>query len=150
MELPSDWLDFLRALKREEVNFVIIGGVAVIFHGYPRTTGDLDVFYESSPENVRRLLKALTSFFKADLALSEEELVTPGKVIQLGLPPNRIDLINQIEGVAFSEARNTAVNVKLQSAGSIPFIGRSALLKNKKVLGRNRDKDDLEFLDSKS
>ncbi|MBI2822087.1 MAG: hypothetical protein HYX74_07660 [Acidobacteria bacterium] len=121
--------------------------MAVIYHGYPRTTGDLDLFYEGSPENIRSLLAALRSFFQTDFGLTEQDLLASAKIIQLGLPPNRIDLIKQINGVTFTETAQTAVEVEFEEVGTVLLIGRATLIKNKRAVGRNRDKDDLEFLE---
>ncbi|HEV8132482.1 MAG TPA: nucleotidyltransferase [Acidobacteriota bacterium] len=147
MKLSRDWLEFLGVLKAQDVHFVIVGGVAVVYHGYPRTTGDLDIFYECSPDNVRRLLRGLRSVLESDIHLSEKDLLTPGKIVQLGISPNRIDLINQIDGVSFAEASDSAIAAEFEPIGAVLMIGKTALIKNKKTVGRNRDKDDLEFLD---
>ncbi|HEY2934425.1 MAG TPA: hypothetical protein VGK99_22025 [Acidobacteriota bacterium] len=146
MDLPADWRDFLRILIEQKVHFVLIGGIAVIHHGYPRTTGDLDVFYEPTRGNVIRLRSALDTFLETQFDLTEEELLLPGRIVQLGVPPSRIDLINQIDAVSFAEAWSSAVQVEFEHTGQVPIIGREALIKNKLAVGRNRDKDDLEFL----
>ncbi|MGH9341652.1 MAG: hypothetical protein ACRD1R_19215 [Acidobacteriota bacterium] len=86
-------------------------------------------------------------WLETELRLSREELLTSGKIIQLGLPPNRVDLINYLDGVTFSEAWESRVPATFDPLGEVPMIGRSSLIKNKKAVGRHRDQDDLDVLE---
>ena len=150
-----DVLDFLLLLHKQEVRYLIIGGEAVIFHGYARLTGDMDYFYEATPENVQRLYAALREFWKGKVPgiAAAKELLSVGLVVQFGLPPNRIDLVNQIDGVNFKEAWRNRVIVRLKGAGLddafIFYLGLKDLIRNKRASGRSKDLDDLRFLESK-
>ncbi len=129
----------------------MVGGEAVIFHGYPRLTGDVDVFYERTGENAIRLFKALQVFWDYDIPSlkTAEELLEPGVVIQFGRPPNRIDLHNQIDGVSFGSAWRSRVPVKLKTRSGLVrlfYIGLAPLRRNKRACGRARDLDDLQNL----
>jgi hypothetical protein len=146
-----DTLDLLLLLHEFQVGYVIVGGEAVIYYGHVRLTGDIDIFYEASPENARRLFDALATFWDGPVPgiSSSEEFAIPGTIVQFGTPPNRIDLINRIEGVSFSDAWNSRVEELIQrDKTKIPlyFIGIEMLIQNKKAVGRYKDLDDLQFL----
>src|SRR5436309_15573240 len=124
----KDFLEFLRLLSAHEVIYLVVGGEAVIYHGYARLTGDLDIFYLITQENVGRLFRALTEFWGGEPpGLSgPEELLKPGLVLQYGRPPNRIDLINIIDGVTFDEAWKTKIDDYVptpEGKFSISYIG---------------------------
>ncbi len=149
-----DVLDFLLLLHKRNVRYLIVGGEAVIFHGYARLTGDADFFYEASDENVRLLYEALREFWRGNVPgiANANEFLQVGLVVQFGLPPNRIDLVNQIDGVNFAEAWRNRVVVPLTGAGKddlrIFYLGRDDLVRNKRASGRPKDLDDLRFLES--
>jgi predicted nucleotidyltransferase len=147
----KDIQEFLYLLYKNKVKYVIVGGEAVIFYGYVRLTGDIDIFFESSPKNVKRLYKALTEFWEGIIPglKGQEELLEPGVIIQFGVPPNRIDLINKIEEVSFNKAWDSKVTEKIRikaQAVSIYFIGLYQLIKNKESLERPKDLEDLKYL----
>ena len=148
----KDVYEFLLALKKHSVKFVLIGGEAVIYYGHPRLTGDIDIFYEISDENIANLWNALSDFWDNNIPIikSKEEFSKPGIVIQFGLPPNRIDLINKIEGVEFPEVWDGKVCEKLELGGGktedIFLIGLKELIKNKESAGRHKDLDDVKYL----
>ena len=146
--LNEDFQDFLQALQDEKVIFLIVGAYALAIHGVPRATGDLDIWIKSDPDNAKLVWKALQSFGAPVKALdvSIRDLATKGMVVQIGLPPRRIDLLTDISGVTFEEAWQTRV---LHEVGSltVPFIGRRALLQNKKASGRPKDLVDLATLE---
>ena len=145
--LNDDFLDLLRALVEAEVDFVVVGAHAMAVHGVPRATGDLDVVVRPSSENASRLLTALRAF-GAPLdshGIGERDFTTPGAVYQLGVPPRRIDLLTSLTGVTFDEA--WAGRVELDVAGMrVPFLGRDALLRNKRATAREKDLADLHLL----
>ena len=148
-----DTQQFLVLLHKYEVKYVIVGGEAVIYHGHPRLTGDVDFFYSADCENANALFKALLEFWDNDIpGLSKpDELQTSGYVIQFGVPPNRIDLMNEIEGVAFKKAWSGKVRETILVEGediSIYIIGLSDLIMNKRQTGRNKDLEDLNYLES--
>jgi hypothetical protein len=145
VKLQRDLREFIELLNSHGVDFVIVGGYAVAFHGHPRFTGDIDVLLRPSPENPRRVLDVLGAFGFSDLQLDEAALVTPAQVIQLGRPPNRIDLLTSISGVAFDEAWSSSSSGNLDGV-PVHFLGREALFKNKLASGRAKDLADVEEL----
>lgn len=144
-ELTDDWREFLSLLISHRVRFVIVGGHAVSVHARPRVTEDLDVFVEPSDSNARRLRRVLADFGFGDAAPSEQVLATPGKVFMIGIPPFRIDLLTKISGVTFASAWRTRVRVRLES-GTLPFISRALLIRNKRASARAKDLADLAML----
>lgn len=147
----ADVVEFIRLLQRFAVRYLVVGGEAVIFHGYPRLTGDIDFFYERTPANARRLFHLLEVFWDNDIpGLSAAgELLEPGLIIQFGRPPNRIDLHNQISGVSFARAWDSRVTMRLQTRSGflkLRYIGIGPLRQNKRATARLRDLDDLEHL----
>ena len=147
----ADVVEFIRLLQRFRVRCLVVGGEAVIFHGYPRLTGDIDLFYERTRANARRLFHALEVFWDNDIpgVDAAEELLEPGVIIQFGRPPNRIDLHNQISGVSFARAWDSRVTIRLQTASGflrLSYIGIGPLRRNKRATARPRDLDDLEHL----
>jgi len=146
MKPHSDFEEFLQLLEDQEVEYVIVGGYAVAFHGYPRFTKDLDVFFFNHPDNIQRLRKALLRFGFEENSITEEILSHHGNIITFGLEPMRIDLMNEIDGVDFKEASENVTRGHYGST-SVPFIGKEALLKNKKATPRLRDQSDAEELE---
>ena len=144
-KLPNDLREFIELLNAHDVRYVIVGGYAVAYHGFPRLTGDIDFFVETSEENAQRLESVLTDFGFGSIGLSSEDFKKPDQIIQLGYPPNRIDLITSISGVTFAEAWADKVSDDL---GGIPvtFIGKKTLLANKAASGRLKDRADLDSL----
>lgn len=144
--LSPDFSAFIALLAEHEVRYLVVGGYAVAFHGHPRYTGDIDIWVERSPDNARRLSDALEAFGFGGLGLASDTLMEPDTVVLLGYPPNRIDLLTSLEGVSFDAcfANHQAVEI---DGVTVLFIGRQALLANKRALGRNQDLADLEKLD---
>jgi len=146
-----DTRDFIRLLHSNDVRYLIVGGEAVIFHGHVRLTGDVDFFFGRDSANLERLFAALDAFWDGDVPglTSAADLSPDGTIVQFGQPPNRIDLINAIGGVAFEEAWEGRVEAILSLEDGelrVPFIGRDALVKNKRAVGRPKDLDDLSYL----
>jgi len=149
----SDILEFLRLLNQHHVKYVIVGGEAVIYYGYPRLTGDIDIFYRNTDENTEALFNALIEFWGNDIPGIDDkaELTQPGYVIQFGVPPNRIDLLNEIEGVDFEKAwkeKKTEQVACREYDVSVHFLGLKQLIMNKEQTGRPKDLDDLNYLKS--
>jgi len=147
----KDIRDFLRLLSIHQVKYLLVGGEAVIYYGSARLTGDVDFFFEPSPSNTRRLYAALIDFWAGNIPNIEkpEDLQPPHLIIQFGVPPNRIDLVNTITGVLFSEAWKDRIEEKIEIQDrEIPiyFIGLEQLIKNKRAVGRPKDREDLKFL----
>ena len=147
----DDILEFIRLLGKYEVRYLIVGGEAVIFHGYPRLTGDVDFFYERAEANTLRLFDCLEEFWKGKIPeiTRASELMEDGVVIQFGRPPNRLDLLSHIDAVEFPEAWAGRTTVELVGAGVpiiVHYLGKEALLKNKRARGRPKDMDDVQHL----
>ena len=142
-----DFRDLLEALLRFQARFLVVGAHAMAVHGVPRATADLDVWVECSPSNARRVWDALAAFGAplADLRIAESDLSRPDMVAQLGLPPYRVDLLTGISGVTFEEAWEGRVVAEF-SGLQVPYLGREALVQNKRATGRLRDLADLEAL----
>jgi len=145
VRLQKDLKEFIESLNSQSVDYVIVGGFALAFHGFPRYTGDIDIFVRSSPENAARLEIAISKFGFASSGLSASDFLSGNQVIQLGRPPNRIDLLTSITGVDFEEAWAQRVAAELDGI-PIWFIGRESFIKNKQATGRTQDKADLEAL----
>ncbi|MBM3844913.1 MAG: hypothetical protein FJ405_01335 [Verrucomicrobia bacterium] len=146
-----DILEFIELLHAHQVRYVIVGGEAVIYYGHARLTGDVDFFYDAGNQNAASLFHALSVFWRNNIPGIErpEELQEIGTIIQFGRPPNRIDLLNQIDGVSFEEAWKSRIAVMLRTkAGEQPvfYLGLAALIRNKEASGRPKDLEDLEFL----
>ncbi len=145
MPLPQDWRLFIESLNSNGVEYLIVGAVALAHHGFPRYTGDLDVLVRSSPENAKRLESALQNFGFGALGLKAADFVTSYRVVQLGVPPNRIDILTSITGVSFEEAWQGRAEAEVGGV-RMNFIGRQALIQNKRSTGRPQDQADLVAL----
>jgi hypothetical protein len=124
---------------------MIVGGYAVAFHGFPRFTGDIDIFFDSSEENISKLCEALVDFGFPANEIPLDVLRQKGEMLTFGVPPVRVDLMNDIDGVDYQEAKATLVRSRYGKT-EVSFIGREELLKNKKSAKRAKDKADLEGL----
>ena len=147
----KDTLEFIKLLARHRVRYLIVGGEAVILHGHARLTGDVDFFYEATRTNAQRLFSALTDFWQGDIPGidSVKDLLMKNLIIQFGVPPHRIDLVNSITGVSFAEAWPSRVEEKIEVSRrkyAVYFIGLDALIKNKESIRRPKDLEDLKYL----
>ena len=147
----SDSQDFLTCLGKHEAEYLLVGGEAVIYYGFPRLTGDMDIFFRSTIENCTKLYSALLEFWEGNVPGIDHpgELQEPGVIFQFGLPPNRIDLMNRIDGVDFEEAWQNRERVDLEKGNAktdIYFIGLDQLIKNKEAANRPQDQQDLKYL----
>ena len=147
MPLTPDWRAFIESLNSRRVEYVVVGAVALAYHGIPRYTGDLDVLVRNSEENAQRLESALVDFGVGGLGLRAADFSTSYRVIQIGVAPGRIDILTSLTGVTFDEAWASRVEA-LVGEIRITFIGREALIKNKEQTGRAQDIADLEKLGS--
>ncbi len=147
----KDAQDFLRLLAKHDVRYLVIGGAAVVYHGYARLTGDVDFLYDCSRENAGRLWSALVEFWGGSVPSvgSADELADPNLVVQFGRPPNRIDLIASLRTVPFDRAWQSRVDSQVSVGGvSVPvrFVGLGELRIAKQEAGRPKDLDDLAHL----
>lgn len=145
MEIGSDFGELLTLLNESGVKYLVVGAYALAAHGYPRNTKDLDIFFEATPENAVRLMAALEAFGFGSLGLTVDDFDHPGGIVQLGHPPNRIDLISSISGVNFHEAWEGRMRIE---AGGLSYhvIGKAEYIRNKLASGRLSDLADVERL----
>ena len=149
METQSDYKELFALLNAHGVDYVIVGAYALAFHGVPRNTGDVDILVEATSSNARRVVAALNAFGFGSVGLTEQDFTMKDHVVQLGVPPLRVDFMTSIESVSWAEATGSKVS---GSYGGIPiwFLGRDTLIKNKKATGRLRDLADVEALEKKN
>jgi len=145
MKLQKDIREFVALLLSRKVEFLLVGGYALAFHGAPRFTEDIDFLVLVSPENASKLAALIVDFGFGELGLAEEDFLQPDQVIQLGRAPHRIDLLTGISGVVWDEAWKTRIEVNFDGF-EIPVIGKDALEANKKATGRPQDLADLARL----
>ncbi len=125
---------------------MIVGGYALAIHGHPRYTKDIDVWILIDDENARKVIQTLNDFGFSELGLNEEDFLTPGNVIQLGYPPNRIDILTQATGVDFQECYLRRLQIEIDGV-MINIIDIENLKKNKRATGRLQDLADMEKLE---
>ena len=146
MDIQPDFKELLALLNARHVEFLIVGGYALAFHGAPRYTGDIDIFIRPTPENAARVLDALNAFGFQFPNLNEQDFLAPDRVVQLGVPPVRIDIMTSISGVSWEEADASKVPGQYDDV-PVHYIGLAAFVENKKASGRTKDLADLEALD---
>ncbi len=144
--MNPDFKEFFQSLNDNQVRYLVVGGYAVAFHGYPRYTKDMDIWIELSHENAARMVKALDQFGFASLGLKQSDFLVADQIIQLGYPPNRIDLITSLAGVTFDECFDKRLRVEIERV-EVNFIDLDNLRKNKRSTGRLQDLADLEKLE---
>ena len=145
MEAQRDFKGLLALFNAHNVEYAIVGAYALSHYGVPRYTGDLDILIRSDAENARRILDALSEFGFGNLGLTAMDFTVLNRVIQLGYPPVRVDLLTSITGVSWQEV---ADNRETGIYGGVPvfYIGRAQLVKNKRLTARQKDLADLEAL----
>ena len=146
MQLSPDFSAFFAACRRHDVRLVVVGAYALALHGHPRMTKDLDILVEPSPANAGALMAALEEFGIGGIGLGPDDFVAEGVVVQLGCPPNRIDLLTSIDGVSFADAYARRQVMEIDGI-EVPFIARADLLANKRASGRLQDLADVERLE---
>jgi hypothetical protein len=145
MPLTKDLREFVECLRANEVEFLIVGALAVSWHGFPRFSGDIDIFVNPNRDNAERVIAALKQFGFASIGMTMDDLIAEDRIIQLGVEPNRIDLLTSISAVTFEEAWQSRVEGTLDGV-PVHFIGRDALIKNKRASGRSKDLIDIDEL----
>ena len=144
--LNSDYKDMLQALLDHGVKFLLVGAYAMGAHGYPRATGDIDIWVEPSAENSRRVHQALVAFGAPLHGIDETTFFKPGVVFQIGVAPRRIDIITAISGVAFDHAYERRQTVDVEDL-PIGVLSRDDLIVNKRATGREKDRLDADRLE---
>ena len=145
MELDQDFKEFIALLNEHQVEYLIVGGYAVVAYGYHRFTGDLDVWINPSLDNAKKTLDVLKAFGFGKLKLTVEDLSSKDKIIQLGYEPIRIDILTSVEGLNFVDSYKRRTSRKADGI-KIHLIGLDDLRKNKKLVGRDRDLEDYKHL----
>lgn len=145
--MNEDFLDLLQSLLTANARFVVVGAHALAVHGVPRATGDLDVWVEPSNENASRVWTALMAFGApvTSLDITDATLAEVDVVVQIGVPPRRIDLLTSVSGLDFATAWDTRLTSTVAHL-AVPFLSREALIANKRATGRLKDLADLEAL----
>jgi hypothetical protein len=146
--LPPDFKEFLALLNSEKIDYLLVGGYAVSYHGYPRPTGDLDVWVDSQPDSAARLISVLSKFGFAGPGVTPELFLTPGRVVRMGVPPVRIEIINKVSGLDFSASYPHRVEAVLDGV-PVRIIAREDLIVNKTAAGRDKDLNDLKHLEGR-
>jgi hypothetical protein len=141
----KDFEELFAVFLRKGVRFVVVGAHALALHAKPRYTKDLDVLIEPSAPNAKRVVAALEEFGFAGMGIGLRDFDEPGRILQLGVPPNRIDLMTRIDGVTFDEVWSSHVTGAYGTV-TVPFIGYEALVRNKAASGRPQDLADLAVL----
>ena len=146
MEFPEDFKELLRLLNSNNVEYLIVGGYALGYHGVPRYTGDLDIFIAANPGNADVLIRSIDDFGFGSLELGRSDFTVPGNVIQIGYPPIRVDFLTQITGVEWREAWESRIDTTF---GGIPvhIISKEHLIQNKRAAGRPVDLGDIDRLE---
>ena len=145
MNIQQDFEELLKLLEDNSTRYMIIGGYAVAYHGFPRLTKDIDFFFDNSEENVKKIICSLIAFGFPEVDLHIEGFTTEWNIITFGVEPVRGDFINRISGMNFDEAWNNKVRGKYGEV-EVNFIGRIELIKNKSSTNRLKDKLDVEEL----
>ncbi len=145
MKLPKDLREFVALLNARGVKYVIVGGYAVAFHGRPRFTGDIDIFFENSADNGARIVDTLNAFGFGELKVAPNDLCQNDLVLQLGFPPNRIDLMTCIDALKFDQVWAARVPATMDDL-PVNFISRELLIQNKMATGRLKDMADAQEL----
>lgn len=144
--LTDDLREFLKSLTRNEVAFMLVGGYAVALHGFPRATADMDIWVSTEPANVERVLEAIRDFGFAPDADAATALRTPGKVLRMGYPPARVELLTAPAGVEFGPCMGRA-EIHEALGVKVPTIGLDDLIANKRAAGRPKDLIDADELE---
>lgn len=147
MRLNPDYFDMFKTLNTAGVRYLVIGGYAFGFHVEPRTTKDLDIWVDPSPENVLLLYKALAEFGAPLAGVSAEDFCNPDLIYQIGVPPNRIDIIMGLENITFDEAWKNRYEATYADE-KVNVVSRDDLIKIKRAAGRPQDLEDVRGLES--
>ena len=145
MDVQPDFKELLKLFNARGIDYIIVGGYALAFHGAPRTTGDIDLFVGTAPDNAQRVVDALNEFGFGSVGLTKRDFETPDQVVQLGVPPVRVDIITSLTGVSWDEAYEGRAKGVYDDV-PVFFLGREQFLSNKRAIGRRKDLADLEAL----
>lgn len=145
IRLPQDFKEFLKLLNARKIKYLLIGGYAVGYHGYPRATADMDIWIAMQPDNAKKIVAALKEFGFDIPGLSAELFLKENQIVRMGVPPVRLELTTSISGVEFDECYRARVVAKIDGV-RVNLISLKHLKLNKKASGRHKDLNDLENL----
>lgn len=145
MTLDKDFEDFVALLNKHDVTYMVVGGYALAFHGKPRHTGDLDIWIDMSVENAGKMVSVIDEFGMASLGMKLSDFLVQGGIAQIGYPPLRIDILNEIDGIDFKEAWPNKLIIDIDGL-QVNYIGLDDLIKNKQASGRRQDITDVNTL----
>lgn len=148
MEIQQDFNDLLKLFNAHNVDYMIVGGYALAYHGFPRYTGDIDIYIKPDIQNASKIMIALEKFGFGSVGIEQKDFENPNKVVQLGVPPVRIDIITSMTGVSWNKAYSQSLDGKYGDT-PVKFIGLKELILNKRAMGRSKDISDLESLGEK-
>jgi predicted nucleotidyltransferase len=146
MIIFNDFKEFIQLLNKHKVKYLLVGGYAISLYSRPKSTQDIDIFIESSIPNANKILKVLDEFGLTSLGITGNDLRTKDRVVQLGVTPLRIDLMTSIEGVKFAKAYKNRTKITYWGVRNVSFISYKDLITNKKTVGREKDIQDLKWL----
>jgi uncharacterized nucleotidyltransferase DUF6036 len=144
--LQQDLREFIELLNSNKVEYLVVGAHALAFHGHPRYTGDIDILVNTSEKNARKIEGVILQFGFGEAALTAESFTGENQVVQLGIAPNRIDILTSLTGVRFQDAWNGRIAAEIDGL-SLSMLSKEDLIRNKKALGRPKDVADLEYLE---
>ncbi|MEL6195774.1 MAG: nucleotidyltransferase [Myxococcota bacterium] len=144
--MNQDFHDMLRELSDSGAEFIVVGAYALAAHGTPRATGDIDIWVKPTDENAKRVYTALAAFGAPLDQLTNRDLVTPGTVFQIGVAPQRIDILTQISGVEFDMAWKNRLKLEVEGI-TVNVLGRADFIANKRASGRPKDLADIAYLE---
>ncbi|OGS57780.1 MAG: hypothetical protein A3J79_00755 [Elusimicrobia bacterium RIFOXYB2_FULL_62_6] len=145
MEFQRDFKELLGLFNSHKVEYLIIGAHALAWHGAPRYTGDLDLLVNPAAANAKKIMAALDKFGFGSLGLKAADFSAPGKVVQLGVPPVRVDILTSLTGLSWRKAAAGAVRGTYGGL-RVRYLGKQGLIANKKALGRKKDLADIEAI----
>jgi hypothetical protein len=143
--LNEDYREMLSTLLEEKVDFILVGAFAMAAHGYPRATGDIDIWIRPDPGNAKRVYAALARFGAPLSSVEPGDFSRLDLIFQIGVPPRRIDIITSIDGVSYDDAAGNTLVVHIEGM-NIPILSLALLIKNKESTGRDKDRLDAQFL----
>jgi len=143
--LNEDYKEMLQSLLDQKVEFIVVGAYALAAHGFPRATGDMDIWIKPNEKNSKKVYKALARFGAPINEIREDEFSQPGLIFQIGVVPRRIDIITKIDAVEFDEADSDKIFVDIDDL-KIPVLSIDKLIKNKLATGREKDLLDAKLL----
>ena len=143
--LNEDYKEMLQILLNNRVKFLVVGAYAMSAYGYPRATGDLDLWVETSQENSEKIYQSLSEFGSPLEHITKNTFCEEGIIFQIGVAPRRIDIITKIDGVNFKQAYSEKEEIEIEGF-ELPFLSKENLIKNKESTGRERDKLDAQYL----